>query len=124
MQRSQPVAGAVNRHALLRATDNDVELIVEVTTTFERCVPEYLDAVRLALRDGDAAALSRTAHRLRGALAGIRAQCAERLAQRLESAGASGDLAPAHSILRALESEIAELGRTLPDIRRELLAAR
>jgi HPt (histidine-containing phosphotransfer) domain-containing protein len=74
----------------LRAIDED--LLREVAGIFAADVPQQIVAVRAALAAGDAGAVERAAHRLKGIALGVGARALADAAAVLEHAGRAGDL--------------------------------
>jgi signal transduction histidine kinase len=110
---------ALDRAALLERLGGDAELVREVAELYFHESPRLLGAARAALAGGDAAALARAAHSLKGTLATLAAPRASAAARRLEELGARGDLAAAADALPELERCLDELGAGLDALRRE-----
>ena len=75
----------------LRAIDED--LLREVVGIFVSDVPQQIAVVRAALASGDARAVERSAHRLKGIALGVGARALADVAETLELAGRARDLA-------------------------------
>nr|MDQ3317199.1 response regulator [Actinomycetota bacterium] len=95
----------------------DAELLSELAEMFLDDASSRLAALRGVIEDGDAHAVERAAHTLKGSsgnmgATGMAAICAE-----LEEAGASGDLARAPGLLERLEEEF---GRVRPALEAEM----
>jgi signal transduction histidine kinase/DNA-binding response OmpR family regulator len=75
--------------------DGDLDLLREVAHVFLESTPSLLGELRAAATTGDAAAVARIAHRLRGSLANFGAEDAVEAAFRLEKMGLDGDLSGA-----------------------------
>lgn len=108
---------ALDRDALIELLDGDPGLIVTLIDSFLTDCPDYMDAIRDAIEDEDAAALKREAHGLKGAAGSLRARPASKAAQVLEEMGHAGDLADAEAALDTLEAEIDRLTDELHALR-------
>ncbi len=95
--------------ALLAHVDGDTSLLAELVKIFEDELPRLLAALRQAAAEGDARALERAAHTLKGTLSSLAAPAATAAARQLELVGRAGDLARAREACAALEREIARL---------------
>jgi HPt (histidine-containing phosphotransfer) domain-containing protein len=110
---------AVDRVALLERLGGDVALARELADLYADESPRLVGAVRAALERGDAPALARAAHSLKGTLTSLAAPRASELALRLEQFGAGGDLAGAAAELPELERRLGEVGAGLDALRKE-----
>lgn len=109
-ETTDPLVDAViDRAAVLERFEGDIELVREVAELFVADCPHRLDAMREALTAGDAEALQRAAHSLRGSVSNFSAADAVEAAGRLETIGREGDLTNAPAACAALEREIARL---------------
>jgi len=111
-----PASGAAAEEVLDRATvlecvGGDQALLAEIIQLFLSQCPRWLAEIRNAIERGDATRLRNAAHTLKGAVGNFRAQAAYEEAQRLETLGRDGNLAPAGGACAALEKH---LGRLLP----------
>lgn len=91
---------------LLERIDGDRAFLSELLDLFRQDYPGQLQAAREAVSKGDAAALQRVGHALKGALGNLAAPIASRLAGELESMGRSGDIALAGTRVAELEEEL------------------
>jgi HPt (histidine-containing phosphotransfer) domain-containing protein len=94
----------------------DAELLRELAALFLEEYPRLLEAIRAALAAGDARALERAAHGLKGSVANFGAPAAVAAALALEQAGKRGELPGAgerlarlECVLETLRSELAAL---------------
>jgi CheY-like chemotaxis protein len=102
--------------------DGDLAFMMELTTAFlDECV-NLLGAMREAVKQGDASALARAAHSLKGAVANFPAQPAVEAALRLEMIGRQGDLTHAAEAYHALVVEIERLKPALVSLREKCLS--
>ncbi len=109
-ETTDPIVDAVmDRAAVLERFEGDMELVREVAELFVADCPHRLNAMHEALTAGDAAALQRAAHSLKGSVSNFSAADAVDAARRLETMGRDGDLANAPAACVALEREIALL---------------
>jgi ligand-binding sensor domain-containing protein/signal transduction histidine kinase/CheY-like chemotaxis protein len=107
---------AFDHEALLRKFDGDVVLLRQVSGLFLSDYPRKLDQVREALAGGDAEALYRAAHVLKGTVGNFGAAGAGAAAGRVEQAARSGDLVAAADAVRALEEALRQLAGALGEV--------
>lgn len=106
----------VDRERALAAVGGDMELLRELAGMFQRDAEQMLARVRAEAARGDAEAMWKAAHSLKGALASFGAQSVFETAQRAESIGRSGDLSSAPEVLQALARGMAQLQQELAEI--------
>lgn len=98
---------------LLERAGNDMGFLSETVEMLASDGRALMAAIRSAIRAGDAAALGRSAHALKGMISNFCAPAAQESALGMERHGKSGDLAAAAQAADALagqvESLIAEL---------------
>jgi HPt (histidine-containing phosphotransfer) domain-containing protein len=99
-------AVAFDREAALAAVDGDLELMAELAELFLSDAPGLVEEIRCSVRQGDAQALRRSAHTLKGAASNFRAQATVQAALRLECMGRDQDLADAEQALERLLHEL------------------
>jgi PAS domain S-box-containing protein len=111
---SEPPAGAgaclpavpgVDRQAALAKLGGDEALFEEIVGLFLQEYPRRLEGIRDAVARGDARALNREAHALKGSAGYLGATELCAAAQRLEMMGSIGDLTQADEALQALQGE-------------------
>ena len=102
--------------AALAGLDGDEDLIRELAGLFLEEWPRLLGDVRVAVEAGDARALDRAAHAIKGRLANFRARAASDAAQRLEALGKEGRVADAPAALKALETSLEALVPALAEL--------
>ncbi len=95
----------------LRHAGGDEELLRELVELFLEDCPAMMADVKQAIDSGDAQALQRCAHGLKGAVRHLAAQAAVDAAYALETAGREGKLDEAPALYEALEREIERLQR-------------
>jgi HPt (histidine-containing phosphotransfer) domain-containing protein len=105
--------------ALRERVEGDTELLREIIELFLEDSPRLIDEVRAAVAAGDAAALRRAAHTLKGAASNFGASAVVAAALELETMGRTGDLsgaAPARdrlgAALAALDAALAALAES------------
>lgn len=113
----------VDREAVWATIDGDADLLAEITDLYFETVPGYMTHIREAVEDGDAAALERAAHALRGCVTSLGGERAAAVAARLEEIGASREVRDAGAALTRLDAEIAELSHGLDRFREEATGA-
>ena len=99
--------GVIDHAALLAGVDGNKRLLRELVRIFLADCPQRLAEIKEAIRSGDAGALWRAAHTLKGSVGNFAANNAFAAAQRLEIVGREGDLNTASDACVILESELA-----------------
>jgi HPt (histidine-containing phosphotransfer) domain-containing protein len=105
----------LDRSIALARVGGDAELLKEIADLFLTEYPGTLANLAEALNRGDAKAVERTAHSLKGSVANFGAGVAVETAAALEQSGRAGDLNRAPQLLYELE-------RILSDLQAELAA--
>ena len=100
---------------LLDRVDNDREFLGETVQMLSADGPALLRGIRLATQQGDAPAVARDAHALKGMLSNFCSPAAHAGAAELERMGKAGDLAPAPNALDKLEADLDALIADLTD---------
>jgi two-component system sensor histidine kinase/response regulator len=98
---------------LFERIDGDRTLLAELVDLLKEDTPTQLQTARDAIAKGDAAALQRVGHALRGALGNLAAPEAACMAGELESMGMASYLASARTKLSELERELTRVIATL-----------
>ena len=101
---------------LLQRLDGDRIFLSELLELFREDYPGQIQTAREAVSNGDAAALQRVGHALKGALGNLAAPIASRLAGEVESMGTTADIALAGTRLAELEEELPRVIQTLEDL--------
>jgi PAS domain S-box-containing protein len=96
----------IDQQALLAAVDGDRRLLRQLARLFLADYPRNLAQIKNALRLGDAQALAKAAHKLRGAVGNFAAMKVSAAAELMETLGREGDLLTANELLAMLESEL------------------
>jgi HPt (histidine-containing phosphotransfer) domain-containing protein len=86
-------------------------LVLDVATAFRDSTPALVAALRAGAERGDAAAMARAAHTLKGACSNLRAPAAVAALAEVETLTRRGDVAAATPILPRVEAAHAELLR-------------
>ena len=95
--------------ALLLKEYGDHGLVRELAQLLIDTTPDQLEAIRTAVRTGDAAMLRTAAHRLRGSLVAFGVPDAVETARTLEAMGESGEMAGAEVLALALADDVQSL---------------
>ncbi len=107
---------AFDRDEALRQTGGDVGVLRDVAATLLEQAPKWLEEIRRAIDDGDAGALRRSAHTLKGSAAVVAGRPTVAAALQLETMGREGDLSGAAAVLTTLESEWSRLEDALRSV--------
>ena len=105
--------GAIDHTALLAGVDGNRRVLRELVRLFLADCPRRLAEIKEAIRRGDAGALGRAAHTLKGSIGNFAAKNAFAAAQRLEIMGRGVNLDNAGKACATLESELALLSEEL-----------
>ena len=101
--------------AIRARVQGDEELLQEIVKLYLEDYPRMWSAVRDAVSRGDASALERAAHALKGSIANFETNATYNAALRLESLGRAGDLTGATEALKLLEEALERLRVALTD---------
>jgi two-component system sensor histidine kinase/response regulator len=107
--RAAPDAAPFDARAALEQAGGSVGTLQEIAQIFSEEAPRLRATLTEAIAAGDAVALQRAAHALKGSLAAFAASDAARLVQQLEQLGEAGDFARARESWHELERELARL---------------
>jgi PAS domain S-box-containing protein len=105
--------GAIDHTALLAGVDGNRRVLRELVRLFLADCPRRLAEIKEAIRRGDAGALGRAAHTLKGSVGNFAAKSAFAAAQRLEIMSGDIDLENVDKACVTLESELALLSEEL-----------
>ncbi len=105
--------GAIDHTALLAGVDGNRRVLRELVRLFLADCPRRLAEIKEAIRRGDAGALGRAAHTLKGSVGNFAAKSAFAAAQRLEIMSRDIDLDNVGKACVTLESELALLSEEL-----------
>ena len=105
--------GTIDEAVITELVDADGDLLTDLLGLFVESSREYLEAMRAGARAGDASAVSRAAHALRGSAANFRATHTVALARELEQTTGAGTLEGAADHIAELESAVASTIRSV-----------
>ncbi len=100
---------ALDRRTALKQLGGDEELFAEIAGLFVADAPGLLDAIRAGVEAGDADAVKRAAHTLKGSSGCVGGTHVAAAAARLEALGAAADLSDAAAPVETLSSELTRL---------------
>jgi HPt (histidine-containing phosphotransfer) domain-containing protein len=108
---------SVDREVLARLRrlqdEDEPDIVAELTGVFLKDARSRLEAVEVALQKGDAPAVERVAHALKGGSGSMGARGMSGLCAQLEDVGASGDLSQAPDLLGRIREELGRVERAL-----------
>ena len=107
---------AINEAALLEGVDGNRRLLRKLARLFLADYPLHLAQIKDALRDGNAEALAKAAHTLKGAVGNFAAKKAAAATQLMEVLAREGELREASDAFSKLESELVRLSDELKSI--------
>lgn len=103
------MASSFDETELLERVDNDVAFLADTVQMLESDGRALLVEVKNAIAAGDAAAVGRSAHALKGMISNFCATAVQQSAFDIERMGKSGDLASAPAAAKALETSMESL---------------
>ncbi len=106
----------IDTASALARVEGDVELLHELVALFLKELPDLVTDLRGAVTAGDARAIERAAHKLKGSVGNFSAHPAFEAALRLENIGRAGDLTEAELSYYALLQEIEVLKPAFDDL--------
>jgi two-component system, sensor histidine kinase and response regulator len=108
---------SVDREVLARLRrlqgEDDPDILAELTGMFLEDARSRLEAVEVALQKGDAPAVERAAHALKGGSGSMGAKGMSGLCAQLEDVGASVDLSRAPELLGRIREELGRVEQAL-----------
>ncbi len=107
------MANNFNEAELLDRVDNDVAFLAETVDMLTADGPPLLEQVRTAVSAGDAAAVARHAHALKGMVSNFAAPLPRACAADIEKMGRTGDLSAAGPALAAMQQLLDALSAEL-----------
>ena len=113
---SHPRPRLFDEKDLLERIDGDWDFLAETVQMLAGDGPKLIRQIREALAAGDAAAVGRVAHSLKGMISNFCAPEAQAAALEVETLGKSGDLADAGARVDALAANIDALIAGLNDL--------
>lgn len=116
----EPTGKILDREELLDRIGEDAGFLRELAEMFSDQRQHLLGEIRSAVQTGDAAALARVAHTLKGCVGNLGAGTAFEAARRLELLAREGRLSEAQRAALELESEVARFEAALLRLADEL----
>lgn len=110
----------MDKATVLDRVEGDVELLKELVDLFRDDSARLLRELHAALDQGDARALERSAHALKGSVGNFCASSAWEAALNLETLARSGVIVGAEEALHALDREVEALNADLASFAKEL----
>jgi two-component system, sensor histidine kinase and response regulator len=111
----------IDTASALGRVEGDAELLKEMAALFLKELPELQTSLRKAVTAGDAKAIERAAHKIKGSIGHFAAQPAFEAALKLETLGRDGRLSAAEPAYAELEKEIERLIPAMADLSGEEL---
>lgn len=108
-----PTEPTFDAAAALARLGGDADVLRQIAEIFLRQHTAHHDAIQRAFQTGDAEALARSAHALKGAVANFDAHAVHAAAANLEAIGRRGDLERAPDAARSLAAALDTLVRDL-----------
>jgi two-component system sensor histidine kinase/response regulator len=105
-ESSEPPREVIDRAVVLALSEGDPEFLREVKEVFLESSSELLGAIQEAIIQGNAIALERSAHALKGAVSNFGAKGAAEAALTLEKLGHENNLSGAEEVYARLKAEI------------------
>jgi HPt (histidine-containing phosphotransfer) domain-containing protein len=87
--------------------EDQPNVVAELVQLFVEHTPPKITAIRDGIAQGDAGAIKRAAHSLKGSSANVGATGMQYVCEQIEQAASGGDLGPATELLPLLEQEVA-----------------
>jgi two-component system sensor histidine kinase BarA len=103
------VANSFNESELMERVDDDLEFLADTVQMLEADGRALMVELNTAVAAGDAPAIGRTAHTLKGMISNFCAPAVQTLALDVEKAGKAGDAAGAAAASAKLEPELEAL---------------
>jgi PAS domain S-box-containing protein len=108
-----PVDALIDHERLRELVDGDAELLAEIVAAYLEEAPQMQRCLQEASRLGDAVALARAAHKLKGALINLAANEPAEMAKAIEMAARQGETGTAADLLPALDGLLGQLPERL-----------
>ena len=117
---SEPSLGTLrppswSRAEVLDRLGGDQELLEELCQIFLKESPKLMDRLRQGMTNGDAEAVQRAAHSLKGEVSYLSAAGATQAARRLEDLGHESNLSAVSEAVRVMERELDQLRQAIED---------
>src|SRR5439155_17349165 len=114
-----PADVVLDRDALLRRVDRDMNFLGEMVQLFDSTSPQHLDEIREALAQADATRVSRAAHTFKGSVSTFGAGELIRAISELEESARAGDLNRAAHCFCGVEQKYPPLSAALAALMEE-----
>ena len=111
-----PSIGSLDREVALTRVGGDAELLKEIAVLFLDNYQDWVSELRQAGASGDADAVEKTAHGLKGSVANFGARDAVAASVELENLGRTGNLAGMQKSLASLEAALETLRADLESL--------
>jgi HPt (histidine-containing phosphotransfer) domain-containing protein len=111
-----PDVPVLDQSRLLAEFGDDPETLGELRDLFIAHLPTLLQEIRTACQSGDAQALGKSAHSLKGAGSTYGAERLARVCKHLEMMGKSGQIEGADAVVELLEQELEKLTAAISQI--------
>ena len=111
---------SVNLEHIREATMGDDEFLAELITLFLNDTPQQLEALRKAVRTGDAETAASAAHRLKGSSSNMGAESLSALCLHLEKSSQGKQLEELPQIVEQVDEEFEQVRKILTNLRGEL----
>lgn len=102
-------AAVLDPEELLEHVQGDRELLAEIIRIFRTEIVSLLQTLREAVEKGDASAISRASHTLKGSVGNFGSGPAYQIAKKMDEFARTGETAATGALLPALEAEIERL---------------
>jgi CheY-like chemotaxis protein len=102
-----------NRDLFMDRLGGQEEVARDIIGIFLEDTSQLMENLKQAIQDGDAGAVGRYGHKLKGSSAAIDAEAMRQVAYEIELAGKSNELNSVHSLLKQLEEEFGALNTAL-----------
>ncbi len=117
---SEPTASALrppswSRVEVLDRLGGDQELLEELCQIFLKESPRLMERLRQGMANGNAEAVHRAAHSLKGEVSYLAAAGATQAARRLEDLGHEGNLSVVSEAIRVMERELDQLRQAIEE---------
>jgi len=109
----------LDREQIMEQFDGDEELFAEIAELFIEDAPKQMTRIREAVAKGDALALNRAAHALKGSVSNFGVEAVYDLARSMEIMGDESDFQEAEKTCDALGKTLGELLREMRALIRE-----
>jgi two-component system sensor histidine kinase/response regulator len=106
---TQTEGHSLDRELALSRVGGDADLLKEIAELFVEDYPRVLEELHQAIESGDAQAVERTAHGLKGSVSTFGARAAMEAARTLENLGRARQVEELNEVLRTLETALAAL---------------